>query len=163
MSSSRPSAQTVYRYLRLSWRCFEPRKQEAICDKTWETLQAKQESMKELLYYILHGEFKTSKIPWQKKTSLMVSYWITSRNPSSNSLALQWIFLSSTYSLILCADFCVGNHSINNPTDYECTRRKQSVITWGCADIYEARKMNSQFWVAPVVFLSSYIRGRGGK
>lgn len=38
-------------------------------------------------------------------------------------------FLSSTYSLILCADFCVGNHSINNPTDYECTRRKQSVIT----------------------------------
>lgn len=28
-------------------------------------------------------------------------------------------FLSSTYSLTLCADFCVGNHSINNPTDYE--------------------------------------------
>lgn len=27
-------------------------------------------------------------------------------------------FLSSTYSLILHADFCVGNHSINNPTDY---------------------------------------------
>lgn len=27
-------------------------------------------------------------------------------------------FLSSTYSLIPHADFCVGNHSINNPTDY---------------------------------------------
>lgn len=54
-------------------------------------------------------------------------------------------FLPSTYSLILCADFWVGNHSINNPTDYECTRRKQSLITSGCGDIYKATKTNTKF------------------
>lgn len=72
-------------------------------------------------------------------------------------------FLSSTYSLTLRADFCVGNHSINNSTDYERTRRKQSLITWGCADIYKARKTNMQFWMAPMVFLSSYMRGKKKK
>lgn len=68
-----------------------------------------------------------------KEKSLMVNYWNTSRDLSSSSLALQRILLSSIYSFILCTD--VGNYSSNNATGYEGTKRKQSLITEGCADI----------------------------
>lgn len=47
--------------------------------------------------------------------------------------ALQRIFLPSIYSFFLSID--AGNYRINNATGYEGTKRKQSLITTGCADI----------------------------
>lgn len=91
----------------------------------------------------------------------MTIYWITLRNLSSNSLALQWIFYPQHIPNSPCRLLC--KYSINNPIDCECTRRKQSLITWGCTDIYEARKMNMQFWMAPMVFLNSHIREGANK